>query len=160
MKLLNVFEQEIQKLKVLNKESVFIGGSCALVLHGLNIDDPEDLDIIIYDPTKDLFDYILNSKYADCSDYSESSDPEPSIIKERDVFEMFDSDSGLKVNVIIERKREAPISRLFYYYLINGELELIEVNPISEIIEAKKLYNRSKDREQIMEIIAKNFYYG
>lgn len=46
---LDLFQEELRKLDA-QSERFIIGGSCALLLHGLELDwEPSDLDIIIFD---------------------------------------------------------------------------------------------------------------
>lgn len=146
---LEIFNQHID---LLNADNVFIGGLVALQSHGLSCRAPEDLDVIIYNPTlyqintvrkmvglPEFEDRSQDEKEED-SEYDENDDPR------RRSYKLVER--GMILNFLMEYKMDAPTDCLLYHF--NGRY--YNISPISSTIAAKKKYSREKDLKDFEEL--------
>lgn len=122
------------ELNMLRSDNLVLGGSNALLAHGLNLGSwkPDDLDVIIFSPTDSQVSFV-KTKFEQCLDeyLAEYLTPHSYRLLK----------NGLVLNVIFEYKIPTPTDLLCFKY---GS-DLYQVNTITNIIEAKKSYLRAKD---------------
>lgn len=148
----NTLKAFAQHLVVLNEgNNLVLGGSNALMLHGLNLErSPEDVDIIMYNPTPKQLDYIESIKHLNTLDEK--------------------SDYGV-TNVLKLRARRGlttytldilTVFELLPEHLLVYEKEnvKIKVQDIATVIEAKGNYGRLKDVKDLLALKNLNFNYN
>lgn len=167
----------IEELKTLNVSHgpVVIGGSIALQLHGLiPARRPQDIDLIVYNPSKKTLAYILSGMgiaddghHLQFDEYlytTEEGVPEDKKVKAdpspRRSYRFTIAEAEMSLNVLVETETPAPKeeSMLEFSYRSKGlHHRHFYVQGIREIIEAKKRYNREKDKFDLKEIAKNNF---
>tara|TARA_R110000803_G_scaffold210835_1_gene284192 strand:+ start:58100 stop:58564 length:465 start_codon:yes stop_codon:yes gene_type:complete len=131
----------------LNKgKNIVLGGSNALMLHGIRLDRiPEDVDIILYKPTEAQMGYLESIK--DFNMLQESIDlynETPTVFK----FKKY----NLTLDILIEDKPMPDNLLKFKKGYIN-----IGVQNISNVISAKSRYSRTKDLKDLLMLKNINF---
>lgn len=153
-----VFSNEINALMQYNKTNVVIAGSCALELHGLTLGwEPQDLDIVLFDPTPAQLLEVVN-KYDQCADYEAEKTLEANNALPRSYKLKKESQ---ELNIIIAYDEHAPADLMWYMF---GGL-MYKVNSIRNIIDAKlsysvgrkKSYLRAKDMVHLNKLKNLNF---
>lgn len=172
---ISVFSQEIKNLfwatEISAQTNVFIGGSSALVLHGvITPKNPGDLDIVIYKPTDKQIEIVLELMKPDLEYQPEEYDKFPS--KETKIRSFKLHKDGYSLNVILERKKEIPETHLAFISqqslagLGGFGLITLPITPINIIIQAKASYRdktgkyaRIKDVFYMQQLKALNFNF-
>lgn len=139
------------------EKNLVLGGSLALIEHGLMIDwTPGDLDVIIFQPTDKQQKYI-DACFESCSEYPEDKDGK----EKNSVFQL--KRHGLTLNVIVTKQERPPFDTLLYY-CYNQEISF-RINSIREIVRAistyrtgaKKIHVRVKDIQHMQTLKNLNF---
>ena len=162
--LLSAFLPELEKLTNADAQNVVIAGSNALKLHGLIIDwTPDDLDIVIFDPTPQQV-LIVTQNYEQSMSYEQ----EKEVIGLPRSFKMekkMPEKIVLSLNIILAYDISVPNELLYFKYWDKDW----KVNSIKNIIEAKcsymvgqgrkKGFLRAKDVEHLQKLKNLNFNY-
>lgn len=128
-------------------EHFVIGGVFALRLHGLNVRDTNDLDIICYKPTQAFVDFLVKENTTD-------NGSQPATELDGEKWRSWKiSRGGMTIDFILEYDEEPSVKLLTYKWKgIDWP-----VQDISTIIEAKKSYNRPKDLADLKNFKRDNF---
>jgi len=134
------------------KPNVFIGGSQALKMHGMELaDEPGDWDIVVYEPT-DTQKLIIKS--LSVMNVYRVIEPEYFDDEQRSVIGL-SFPGGYKVDIIIERSLKIPSGNFLGIFAQCSEE--IQIQSVKGVIDAKKKNGRKKDRDQIEKMIELNF---
>tara|TARA_R110000772_G_C13310332_1_gene440569 strand:- start:6670 stop:7140 length:471 start_codon:yes stop_codon:yes gene_type:complete len=121
--------------KLNNSKNLVIGGTHALYLHGINLGkDPDDLDIIIYKPTKEQLEILAILREVSEGDCADSSHGNRSLKLKK---------NGKCLDILLEDKASMPEGLLQYVNetgTITGNVQSVQ-----GVIDAKASYGRSKD---------------
>ena len=128
------------------REKMAIGGLWALRLHGLNVREPEDLDMIVYDPSDEFLAFLLTEKGMEPGSTPVGLDGEKwrSYKVKR---------NGKYLNFILEWDEAYPNNLLAYEW--KGHLWAVQ--DIGIINSAKKMYNPEKDLKDFEDFKRDNF---
>lgn len=127
------FSNEITKI---GTENIAIGGSFALMLHGLEIGhEPEDLDLIIFKPTDEQYEFIANKCESNANYQTVDGGQARSWKLKR---------KGMTLNIIFAFDVDVPENPLFYVF---GKM--YRVNPIADIIKAKLQYTEGHEKQNL-----------
>lgn len=141
-KFLAVFYRDILDISAEPHDNIILTGSNVLELHGLNISwHPQDLDIAIYQPTKQQEKWVRDSVngYEPCMLYedAEKLGTYQRAWKKIRPYE----DEELVINFILE-KQPRPVTNLIYKF----RNLYLPVQNIDTIINAKLSYGQGKDK--------------
>lgn len=168
-KLLSTFTPLILQIPQF-QDNVCIGGTCALVLLGLNVGKlPNDLDIIIYNPTDQ------QRKFIESLDFFDQVENRPDGLYPDEIkFRKFKK-NNMTVDIIFDIKVLGKPNFLKHTHMVNGSdgMPLMEVDynvsSVSEIIRAKTSYSfvtqsgvkmiRHKDTIDLQNLKALNFNF-
>jgi hypothetical protein len=132
-------------LDELNSENVVLAGSCALELMGVNLPkEPEDLDVIIYQPT--FYQNSIIVKYS-----SKCVANNKNIIEEYRRVVKLEISPKLFLDIIIE---DYPLTH--DCLLFDGQYN---IQPVNKIMEARGRYLRPKDYASFLDLKNLNFNY-
>lgn len=138
---LDIFFTDIIELKAKahpEDDNIVLAGSNALREHGLYTDwEPQDLDIILFDPTPSQL-LEITTKYEQCMGYETEKKLGDDVLPRS--YKL--SKEGKELNVIIAYSEPVPNNLLYY----NFQGVFFKVNSISNIIEAKKSYASGRDK--------------
>ena len=144
--LLDLFQTEIEK--TILHQKIVIGGIWALRLHGLITRQPNDLDIIIYDPIIEFEEYLeslIKDKIAKDGQEDDEEEPYRSYKIEKDEHE---------IDFLLERNIDIPNNLLRYDY--KGIIYYVQ--SIFEVFKAKTKYGeREKDINDCIKLKKDNF---
>lgn len=141
---LEVFRKTLDTLN--KEENLVLGGSTALKLHGLNIKkNPEDLDVILFSPTMEQFNFLKNIE--DFSEFDQNDGYEQ-VYK----FKKIVDNQTFTLDILIEHTA-VPQNLLL---LKRGSM-LIKIQDIDITIEAKSSYRREKDLKDLLDLKNLNF---
>lgn len=141
-KLKNYLETfKILLLQLNDEKNIVIGGTQALLCHGLLFREPDDLDMIIFNPSDRQMQVFENLKSFEVENPVDDIYTQISFKYKK---------NGLVINFLLAKDTDLPENLLI-------ESNGWKVNSIANIIEAKKIYNRKKDLQDLRTIIFKNF---
>ena len=145
---LNKISNLLKILTESNNNNIVIGGSAALLFHGLNLDkQPEDFDIIIYNPTQLQYEKLETFELFTLQNQVPSSTRRSYKMRINDVL----------VDILIEKNLSLPENLL----KIEVENRLYFIQSINNIIAARKTYcnplPRLKDLVSCIKLKEKNF---
>lgn len=136
----------LRKLKHLGNNNIVIGGTTALKLHGLILNkEPEDIDVIVYKPTKDQLKLIDVLKLFD-DEICESIEYGRRSIK-------LNIDNAL-LNIVIEWHDSKPSNLLSF----KMDYLKLDIQSVENVFKAQRSYNkRKKDLESSIKLKELNF---
>lgn len=123
-----------------------IGGLWALRLHGLKTRKPNDLDIIVYQPSDEFFEELQKKR-----GMIPGSIPVDQDGNNWRSYKL--QESGLTIDFIMEWKKEMPANLL----LVNYRNFFWRVQSVDEVIKAKIDYGREKDLKDLEDFKRDNF---
>lgn len=150
-KYLDTFNPILKKLNKKNSsDNLKLGGSMILKLYGLNFSRKiEDLDVIITMPSKSQIDYLENLKFFNLLDNKNYNYKQKNYKFEK---------NNLILNILIVDILNPIItverSSFIYYKHKNNLYKLVSIR---EILDAKKMYNRKKDKDDLILLKNENF---
>lgn len=144
-KYLKTFDDVLQQWR---GEDMAIGGIWALKLHGLNVRNTEDLDIIVYSPSQKFIDFLVEENTTDHGSQPNTEDELGFKWRSYKIHR-----DGLTIDFILEHDEERSDDVLAYYF----KGKLWPVQSIDTIIEKKKKYNRPKDLQDFKAFKRDNF---
>jgi len=131
-------------------DNIRIGGSVALDMHGLKLPNPpEDVDIIIYQPSSEQMSIIQALHNLNVYKFNDSE-----YIETLDKIVIGLEHGGKKVDILIDTVNRASEYNVSVFTLSGQE---VGIQPVFDIIKAKKDMGRQKDIDQIKSIIDLNF---
>lgn len=135
------------------EHNVAIGGLHALRLHGLKTRDPEDFDLIVYNPDENQLAWVRQHDFTGEQIPKEEDDDydEPDNGDKRRSYKF--SKSEMVLNVLMEFQHPFEENLLLFEH--NGIQ--YQVQSISSVIDAKRRYGRDKDIEDINQLAIFNF---
>lgn len=147
-KFLREFDEVFREWKTEDMPMV-IGGIWALKLHGVEVRDSLDLDIIVYNPTSDFTVYLQSLPGIELGRGSHLEDPHTG--------ENWRSwkltKNKLTVDFITEWEENEPEGLLSFEF----KDRVWKVQGVSTVIEKKKIYNREKDKKDFEDLKRDNF---
>lgn len=140
----------ITLLTAKGENNVVIGGSVALLAHGLSAKSPQDVDLILYQPTARQC-MLLNT------DFEEANAKIQAVpYSGHKVYKT--KSMGVDVDVILEWENQQPEVLLYIQGSVNKFFGgRYPVQPIGAILDAKQRYARVKDYVQIRDLAKDNF---
>jgi len=156
--IINSFKNLIQQLK--QENNLVIGGTTALMFHGLICRSPSDLDIIIYKPTerqKNIITALLDFDSV-CNYVTD--------IRDRRAFKF--NKEGYVVDILLEKESHPNMDDLLLksidsnYYRIQSVQEIVKAKSKyvlhdNEGLSKECLYVREKDLKDFLELKNNNF---
>ena len=135
-------------LKLNEDDNLVLGGSYALMLHGLNLKRlPDDVDIIIYRPTPKQIEFL--ESISDFNNLNELGSDYPTC-----VYKLKTSKKNVDYTLDILLETKTAPDNLLIFEKNNIKVKIQE---ISNIIEAKSSYGRTKDFEDMLSLKNLNF---
>lgn len=138
------FNQFYDLYNVLNiNDNVVVGGTFSLLLHDLNLKDkPRDIDLIIYNPTKEQIEILNFYKIFTINNPVKDKYQRRSYkIKIKDI----------QVDILLEYHYELPKDLLLFKF----KDHYFKIQNIDNVFNAKRLYNRNEIRRK--DLIQSNY---
>ena len=135
----------IAVLTAKGETNVVVGGSVALMAHGLSLYEPQDVDLIVYQPTERQLQLLARDFEEACAKVQAVPYSGHKVYKTKSM--------GVGVDVILEWENQQPETMLY----VHGFGWSFPVQPIGVILDAKQRYARIKDYVQIRDLAKDNF---